>query len=85
MIGRFNGNLNPIIENLLIMAGHDFAKKINVNVLGHVFEQSIDDIQKLQGYKKGEKDGDRKRFGVHYTPEYITKFICKNTILCVTK
>ena len=81
MIGRFNGNLNPIIENLLIMAGHDFAKKINVNVLGHVFEQSIDDIQKLQGYKKEEKDGDRKRFGVHYTPEYITKFICKNTII----
>jgi type I restriction-modification system DNA methylase subunit len=81
IVERFNGNLNPIIVNLLIMAGHDFEKKINVNILGHVFEQSIDDIQKLQGYTKEEKDGSRKRFGVHYTPEYITKFICKNTII----
>ena len=90
IIQRFKGKLNPIIENLLIMVGHDFKDKINVNILGHIFEQSIVDIEKLHGInnkEKNEKGGKKRKtgkkqdFGIYYTKEYITKFICQNTII----
>lgn len=74
---RFDGKLNPIITNLLIMDGYDFKDQINVNILGHIFEQSIGDLEEL----RNEVTTKRKKDGVFYTPEYITNFICKNTII----
>ena len=70
-------NLNPIIENILIMDSFDFSTEVNVEILGHIFEQSISDIEELLG-KKSSK---RKKDGVYYTSEYITDYICKNTII----
>lgn len=70
-------NLNPIISNLLLMASFDFTTDINVNILGHIFEQSITDLEELQG----KKESKRKKEGVYYTPEYITDYICRNTII----
>ncbi|MCK4808170.1 MAG: N-6 DNA methylase [Candidatus Aenigmarchaeota archaeon] len=69
--------LNPIIRNLLVMASFDFNTEVNVNILGHIFEQSISDLEEL----KGMKDLRRKKEGVYYTPEYITDYICRNTII----
>ena len=72
-----NKRINPIVLNLLIMNSFDFKTDISVNILGHIFEQSISDLEYLK------KDGvsKRKRDGVYYTPEHITEFICKNTIV----
>lgn len=70
-------DLNPIIYNLLIMESFDFNTEVNVNILGHIFEQSISDIEELQG----KDDFKRKKEGVYYTPEYITDYICRNTII----
>lgn len=70
-------NLNPIISNLLIMDSFDFNTEINVNILGHIFEQSISDLEDM----KKETTSRRKKDGVYYTPEYITDYICRNTII----
>ena len=70
-------NLNPIISNLLLMESFDFTTDVNVNILGHIFEQSITDLEELQGNKESK----RKKEGVYYTPEYITDYICRNTII----
>lgn len=70
-------SLNPIISNLLLMDSFDFNTEINVNILGHIFEQSISDLEELK--KSG--DSVRKDDGVYYTPEYITDYICRNTII----
>ena len=59
------------------MESFDFNTEINVNILGHIFEQSISDLEDL----KGEKIPRRKKEGVYYTPEYITDYICRNTII----
>ncbi len=69
--------LNPIIKNLLIMDSFDFTSDLNVNILGHIFEQSISDLEEIKegGISK------RKKEGVYYTPEYITDYICRNTII----
>ncbi len=71
------GKLNLIIRNMLLMASFDFKTEVNVNILGHIFEQSISDIEQL---KEG-KDDKRKKDGIFYTPEYITNYICRNTII----
>lgn len=69
--------INPIISNLLLMDSFDFTTEISVNILGHIFEQSISDLEELQGKKESKK----KKDGVFYTPEYITDYICQNTII----
>ena len=70
-------DLNSIISNLLIMDSFDFNTEVNVNILGHIFEQSISDLEEL----KQEGASRRKKDGVYYTPEYITDYICRNTII----
>lgn len=77
IIKKYSGQLNPIITNFLIMDSFDFTSEINVNILGHIFEQSINDLEELQG----EGTSRRKKEGVYYTPEYITDYICRNTII----
>jgi len=70
-------DLNPIITNLLRMESFDFTTELNVNILGHVFEQSISDIEELTKNAASK----RKKDGVYYTPSQITEYICKNTII----
>ncbi|MDR1820312.1 MAG: Eco57I restriction-modification methylase domain-containing protein [Methanobrevibacter sp.] len=70
--------LNPIYRNLLIISSFNYSSELNVNILGHIFEQSITDIEKL---KKGEEHNQRKKHGIYYTPEAITTYICENTII----
>lgn len=74
---RYADLLNPIIKNLLNMDSYDFTSDLNVNILGHIFEQSISDLEKLHE----EKSSKRKREGIFYTPQYITDYICRNTII----
>lgn len=74
---RLEENINPIFKNLLIISSFDFTSELNVNILGHIFENSIGDIEEL----KNDNSELRKRDGVFYTPEFITDYICRNTIL----
>ncbi len=74
---KYKNKLNPIIRNVLLMASFDFNTEVNVNILGHIFEQSISDIEDL----KTDKSSRRKKEGIFYTPEYITDYICRNTII----
>ncbi len=70
--------LNPIITNLLTMDQYDFKTEVDVDILGHIFEQSLSDIEIL---KLENLENTRKNEGVYYTPDYITNYICKNTIV----
>lgn len=69
--------LNPIVINLFMMDQYDFNTEVDVSILGNIFEQSLADIETLKE-KKGDK---RKDDGIYYTPEYVTEYICKNTIV----
>ena len=69
--------LNPIISNLLLMESFDFNTEVNVNILGRIFEQSISDLEQMQGRTESK----RSMEGVYYTPEHITDYICRNTII----
>jgi hypothetical protein len=72
---------------------YDFATTVNVDVLGHLFEKSINDIERIRvtgglWESKGEegispkmvKSAERKRGGIYYTPPEFTQFIVGRTV-----
>ena len=63
---------------------YDFDSELNENILGHIFEQSISDIEEFKSQINEQdfdvKKGKRKKDGIFYTPKYITKYIVENTI-----
>lgn len=104
-IFAYNGGLfkpNPELDALIIsddvlekhcrkIAQYDFASQIDVNILGHIFEHSLNEIDEihaeLNGEKVDKKQTKRKKDGVFYTPKYITQYIVQNTVgkLCADK
>ena len=96
-IAHFNGGLfknddvlnslnidDKVFEELKKISDYDFDSDLNVNILGHIFEQSISDIEELKKSISGEefdqKKSKRKKDGIFYTPQYITKYIVENSI-----
>lgn len=95
-IPRYNGGLfasDPVIdalalpdhlvEQFAVVAKYDFASEISVTILGHIFEQSITDIENEKaaaGIEAPPPAPKKKREGVVYTPDFITRFIVEQTI-----
>lgn len=113
-INAFNGGLfasDTELDSLSIkdyfwadfieLANYDFETDLNVNILGHIFEQSISDLEEIkikfidvyeniengsifeeerEIQKTQENKGRRKKDGIFYTPEYITRYIVESTV-----
>ena len=96
-IPGFNGELfkpDPAFDTLRIedaiflklaqLTEYDFQSELNVNILGHIFEQSLNDLEELRAEIRGEppdrKQSKRKKEGIFYTPEYITRYIVEQAI-----
>lgn len=61
----------------------DYRREVPVTVLGHLFEQSITDLEAMKAVTRGEAPpavSKRKREGVVYTPDMITRFLVERTI-----
>ena len=73
------------------LSEYDYDSEVDVNILGHIFENSLNEIEEVTAQiNSGEKApsvSKRKRDGVFYTPQYITKYIVENTVgrLCAEK
>ena len=78
-------------DDLLTLSKYDFNTDVDVNILGHIFEHSLSEIEEIEAELKGEvadkSKGKRKKDGVFYTPKYITKYMVDNTVgeLCAEK
>lgn len=100
----YNGGLfkpDEVLDNIKItddlLAAHcrklseyDFESDVDVNILGHIFENSLSEIEEVtQQISSGNAPATskRKQDGVFYTPQYITKYIVENTVgrLCAEK
>ncbi|MGE4396489.1 MAG: Eco57I restriction-modification methylase domain-containing protein [Sulfurimonas sp.] len=104
-IPKYNGGLfakDELLDSLIIddtyldmeaqkLSDYDFMSDVSVNILGHIFEQSLTDLEELQANIEhtdfDKKKSKRKKDGVFYTPEYITRYIVENTLgrLCEEK
>jgi len=71
------------------LSHYDFESDVSVNILGHIFEHSLSEIEEIQNEISGLETGTskRKKDGVFYTPQYITKYIVESTVgkLCLKK
>ena len=73
------------------LAAYDFESQVDVNILGHIFENSLNEIEsvnaEIEGTDFDKQKSKRKKDGVFYTPKYITKYIVENTVgkLCEEK
>ncbi len=103
-IFAYNGGLfktDEVLDNLKIsddllaehtrrLSAYDFESDVDVNILGHIFENSLSEIEEVtQQISSGAapQTSKRKQDGVFYTPQYITKYIVENTVgrLCAEK
>ena len=104
-IPKYNGGLfstDTELDNLIIdseildmeaqkLSDYDFESEVSVNILGHIFEQSLTDLEEIQSNidntEFDKTKSKRKKDGVFYTPEYITKYIVENTLgkMCTEK
>ena len=80
-----------LIDELLRLSEYDFNTEVDVNILGHIFEHSLSEIEEItaeiEGIATDKTKSKRKKDGVFYTPKYITQYIVENTIgtLCNEK
>ncbi len=101
----YNGGLfkpDDLLDTILIddellfrhtktLSEYDFDSEIDVNILGHIFENSLNELDEINAQLSGETVDKtktrRKKDGVFYTPKYITKYIVENTVgkLCTEK
>ncbi|ADL12069.1 Eco57I restriction-modification methylase domain-containing protein [Acetohalobium arabaticum] len=96
-INAYNGGLfkpDEVLDSLVIkndfftvideISAYDFDSELDVNILGHVFEQSISDIEEIKADIQNDdydrQESKRKKDGIYYTPEYITKYIVENSV-----
>ncbi|WP_373534205.1 Eco57I restriction-modification methylase domain-containing protein [Microcoleus sp.] len=70
---------NPLCSLLNKLTRFDFDTEVSVDILGHIFEQSVTDLEELNAETSGQeydrKKGKRKTQGVFYTPAFITQYI----------
>jgi hypothetical protein len=104
----YNGGLfrhDPEVDDLQLnddwteffksISAYDFRDEVNVEVLGHLFEKSVSEIERIRvgglfapegrptagaGTPTMPKSAERKRFGIYYTPPDFTRFIVRNTV-----
>ena len=80
-----------LYKHTLKISEYDFASEVDVNILGHIFENSLNELDEMKAQLEGttieKATTKRKKDGVFYTPKYITKYIVENTVgkLCTEK
>lgn len=74
---------DPLVKGLAKLGEWDYRDDVPVTLLGHLFEQSVTDLEKLRAVSRGEpapKVTKKKREGVVYTPDMATRFLTAKTI-----
>jgi hypothetical protein len=60
------------------------GRSLSLTAMGRIFEQSITDLEVMEAHAQGRESlvelTKRKRDGVYYTPEWVTRYIVENTI-----
>lgn len=85
------GIWDTICKKFVELGEFDFKEKLSVNILWHIFEQSISDIEQLKidllwqefetEHLVEKKESKRKKDGIFYTPEYIVDYIVQNSVM----
>lgn len=83
----------PLFDWIDFLGQYDFQSQLNVTILGHIFEQSITDIEEIVATLQRPEllettppdqpvssPSKRKKDGIFYTPEYVTRYMVKAAV-----
>lgn len=80
---------DDVVRKLLTLgARYDFVQDLSVTILGHIFEQSITDLEQIR-HRVGSAEtvtlemlsaGRRRNDGIYYTPEYIVRHMVDQSV-----
>ncbi|HEY3271005.1 MAG TPA: DNA methyltransferase [Geothrix sp.] len=65
-----------LAKQLLHLADRDFVTELPISVLGHCFESSLGDLDAARGERQDTRHSD----GIYYTPDWVTRYICRHTL-----
>ena len=74
------------LRSVANLSNYNFAEDLSVTILGHIFEQSISDLEEIKSkVNKSQnletiKQSRRKKDGIFYTPDYIVRYIVENSL-----
>lgn len=81
---------DELVLDLIGLGDYDYRQTIDVEILGHVFEQSISDLEALRSAHSldslavetdaGSVIEARRALGVFYTPRWVTEYIVNATV-----
>jgi type I restriction-modification system DNA methylase subunit len=82
---------NILYNHCRVLSHYDFDTEVDTNILGHIFEHSLNEVDEVAAHIEGvnldKGKTKRKKDGIFYTPRYITKYIVESTVgeLCKQK
>jgi len=74
------------LRSVLALSTYNFSEDLSVTILGHIFEQSISDLEEIKNKVNESQNLDtlsqsrRKKDGIFYTPDYIVRYIVDNSL-----
>lgn len=74
------------LRRLTDLADYNFVEDLSVTILGHIFEESITDLEDIREKVARDKSIDfkalsrRKTDGIFYTPDHIVRYILDRTL-----
>jgi hypothetical protein len=74
---------DPLARDIAELGKWDYGDEVPMTVLGHLFEQSITDLQTMRVEIDGKappRVGKKKKEGVVYTPDHVARFLVERTI-----
>ena len=75
---------DEICEAFRAIGRYEFKTEVSVEVLGHILEQSITDLEELSAAEDDEEFDERlsrrRTEGVYYTPAFVTRYMIEQTL-----
>lgn len=74
------------LRKIASISNYNFVEDLSVTILGHIFEQSISDLEEIKSKVEETQSLDsiqqsrRKKDGIFYTPDYIVRYIVDNSL-----
>lgn len=74
------------LRKVVELGTYNFSEDLSVNILGHIFEQSISDLEEIKSKVRESQNIEslavsrRKKDGIFYTPDYIVRYIVDNSL-----
>lgn len=74
------------LRSVAELSNYNFVEDLSVTILGHIFEQSISDLEEIKSKVSEKQDLEtiqqsrRKKDGIFYTPDYIVRYIVDNSL-----